>query len=89
MTIYHYWRCDQCGKILENAECVANQLMFTLIANYDTDEGHKVHFCGKDCLKKYVDENVKEHMDLLPVNKDDEPVKSQTLGQLLEEKERK
>jgi len=37
MTRYDYWRCDECGKLLQNCECMPNQLMFTLIANFDTE----------------------------------------------------
>ena len=80
MTEFHYWRCDECGKVLANCECHPNQLMYTLLANYDTsvDTGeeneigsNKAHFCSQKCLKRYVDTKVKDHADL-PITKDEE-----------------
>lgn len=88
MTKFDYWRCDQCEKILENCECSANQLMFTLIANYDTDTGYKAHFCSAECLKKYVDTKVKDHHDLPNVKDGDRDTESISYGQMDKEKEK-
>ena len=70
MSKFDYYKCDECGKILDNIECASNQLMFTLIANYDTSEdlsfnvgGKHAHFCSKICLRKFIDK-IKEHNDL-------------------------
>ncbi len=52
MTRFDYYRCDECGKILENIECNSNQLMFALIGC--SDWGGRVHFCGIKCLQKYT-----------------------------------
>lgn len=89
MTQFNYWRCDECEKILRNAECSPIQLMFTLIANYDTKDGYKAHFCSKDCLKKYVDEKVKEHYSLPNVSDGDRTEELETLGEVHNNQERK
>lgn len=87
MTKFNYFRCDECSKMLENVECSTIQLMYTLIANYDTDVGYKAHFCGKACLQKYIAEKVQEHGDL-PLVTDGERFKErETLGMKYEQKE--
>jgi hypothetical protein len=86
MTRFDYWKCDACGKILENTECSANQLMYTLIANYDSDD-YKAHFCSQRCLKLYVSKQVKDHEDL-PKVKGEGYSEMVTLGQMEEEKEK-
>ena len=75
MTKFDYYKCDECGKELENTECSPNQLMFTLHTNYDTsvslgysNKGNIAHFCGKECLKKYI-EKVENHEDLPTIDK--------------------
>ena len=95
MTRFNYFRCDECGKILENIESVENQLMYTLIANYDTSndvyykgKGHKAHFCGQKCLKKYVNKKVKEHHDLPNIRDGERHPESITFGEMYKEKEK-
>ena len=70
MSKFDYYKCDECGKILNNAECDENQLMFTLIANYDCSPdlsfnvgGKCAHFCGVDCLRRFT-KKIEEHCDL-------------------------
>lgn len=97
MTKFNYFRCDCCSKILCNAECSKNQLMFTLIANYDTtfdlgyDDGnatsYKAHFCSQKCLLDYVTTKVKDHEDLPIVKDDDRDIQGFTKGEMLTEKE--
>lgn len=87
MTRFDYMKCDTCGQIVENCECILNQLMYTLIANYDTDVCYKVHFCSQKCLVEYARTKVKEHCDLIPFE-DDRPRESVTIGQMNDEKER-
>ena len=90
MTQFNYWKCDECGKILENIECNSNQLMYTLIANYDTESNqYKAHFCGKDCLKKYIETKVKEHNGLPQITDENRPEERETLGQMWTEQEKK
>ena len=89
MTKFDYYKCDECGKILENCECSPKQLMYTLIANYDTNERYKAHFCSQKCLKSYVDNKVKEHYDLPNIEDGDRDVEGETLGDVEEQKERK
>lgn len=95
MTRFDYWKCDECGKILENVECSPNQLMYTLVANYDTGKGlgfptenmsYKANFCSSDCLKKYVNSKVSDHHDLPIVSDENRPKESITLGEIYEEK---
>lgn len=97
MTRFDYFRCDECGKILENVESSSKQLMYTLVANYDTSEslGHKsintsykAHFCSKDCLKKYVDIKVKNHDDLPIIRDGGRDIERENLGSIKENKER-
>lgn len=88
MTRFNYWKCDECGKILENVECSGKQLMYTLIANYDTDSRYKAHFCSKKCLEKYINNKVKEHQNLPNIEDGDRDVEHQTYGDMYEEKER-
>ena len=88
MTQFNYWRCDECGKILENIECNANQLLYTLIANYDTDTEYKAHFCSQKCLLSYVTNKVKEHYDLPNIKDDGRPEEMGTLGDVWKDKEK-
>ena len=89
MTRFDYWRCDECHKILENCECSNIQLMFTLIANYDTEwNKYKAHFCSQKCLLDFVKEKVKDHHDLPVITDEDRPIETGTLGSMMEEKER-
>lgn len=88
MTRFNYWRCDECHKILENCECSNIQLMFTLIANYDTNwDKYKAHFCSQKCLQAFV-LKVKDHHDLPTTTDEGRPTEGGTLGSMLEEKER-
>jgi hypothetical protein len=87
MTRFDYWKCDECGKILENCECLPNQLMFTLIANYDNDSG-KAHFCSQKCLLSYVTTKVKDHHDLPIISDGGRTSEMQTIGEVNLEKEK-
>ena len=88
MTKFNYWKCDECGKILENAECSLKQLLYTLIANYDTDKNYKAHFCSKKCLKKYVNNKVEERTDLPNVSDGKRDKEWGTYGDMDEDKEK-
>ena len=90
MSKFDYYRCDECRKVLENTECSPNQLMFTLIANYDTSEdlsfnigGKQAHFCSKKCLRKFIDK-IKEHCDLPTIEYN---IKIEEVGKLADEKQ--
>ncbi len=89
MTRFNYWKCDGCGKMLENTECSQKQLMYTLIANYDTGQGYKVHFCGQKCLQTYVTTKVREHYDLPMIEDGDRDIESGTMGDKWKEQERR
>ena len=52
MSHLEFYRCDDCGKNLENVECSPNQLQYTLIENGDF--GGVFHFCSKPCLNEFV-----------------------------------
>lgn len=89
MTKYNYFRCDNCGKIIYNIECHKNQLMYTLIANYDTNyDKYKAHFCGKKCLVEYINKNVQDHNDFVTLNDGNRPTEPLTIGDVNEEKEK-
>lgn len=89
MTQFNYWKCDECGKILENIECNTNQLMYTLIANYDTDSNqYKAHFCSKKCLTQYINTKVKEHHNLPQLSDENRPKETETLGEMWKEQEK-
>jgi hypothetical protein len=89
MTRFNYWKCDECGKILENIECNTNQLLYTLIANYDTENGrYKAHFCSKKCLQTYIETKVKEHYELPQITDGDRPEEFGTLGEMWNEQEK-
>jgi hypothetical protein len=61
--------------------------MYTLIANYDTSNGYKAHFCGKECLMIYVEKKVKEHYDLPNVTDENRDTEKITYGDILNDKE--
>lgn len=89
MTKFDYWRCDECGKILENMECSPRQLMYTLIANYDTNPfEYRAHFCSQKCLKEYVDKKVKDHCNLPNIKDGDRDTEKETYGEIDNNKER-
>jgi hypothetical protein len=44
--------CDCCKGEIENCECNENQMRFTLQEHMD--DGNKYHFCGAECLKRFI-----------------------------------
>jgi len=88
MTQFNYFRCDECSKILERTECSPMQLMYTLVACYDTDyDGYKAHFCSDTCLINYVKSKVKNHHNLPTIKDGDRLRESETLGEINNQKE--
>lgn len=44
--------CDECGDRIRNSECDLLQMRFIL--HETMDDGVEYHFCGAECLKKFV-----------------------------------
>ena len=54
MAHLQFYRCDTCGKDLENTECSKNQVLYCLAELFDY--GGKFHFCSLKCLRRFVNQ---------------------------------